>query len=353
MKKFQKSLKALAASLAAGALLALTACGSSAPSTSTAASSSAGTDAGSSTVSSQTDTAAAEIPKFMTVGTGATGGAYYPIGVALAEIMTNNLGTQATAQVTGGSLENLQLINEGTCDIGIVQGNNMMDAYEGTGDYADNTYTNIAALFGGLSKGYFQVVVLDESPIQTMKDLVGKKVCMGPAGNGAIAVANTIWGKYGFGTDDLNATYLAYDDGISQLEDGNCDAVVIQTAIPASSIQQLAAGGHAYRLLSVDKEIADQLCSEYGYFGYGTIATTVYDNMAAEVNTMFISNMVAVRADLNEDLVYEMTKSIFENLDTVKNSHKAASGLSVESATKVSIPMHPGAERYFKEIGAM
>lgn len=295
----------------------------------------------------------AAVPKFMTVGTGSTGGAYYPIGVALAEILTSKLGTQATAEVTGGSLDNLLLINQGDCDIGIAQGNNMMDAFNGTGDYEGNAYENINALFGGLSKGYFQVVVLENSPIQSMADLKGKKVCMGPAGNGAIAVADTIWGKYGFTKEDVSATYVAYDDGITQLEDGNMDAVVIQTAIPASAIQQLAAGGKSFRLLSVEEEIANELCAEYGYFGYGTIATTVYDNMPQEANTMFISNMVAVRADMEEDVVYEMTKAIFENLDIVKESHKAASGLTLEGAVRVSIPMHPGAERYFKEIGAM
>lgn len=341
MKRFISRRDFLKVTAMAGAAGLLSACGSSA-STSTA-----------STSTAASQSATASVPKFMTVGTGATGGAYYPIGVAFAEIMTNNLGTQATAQVTGGSLENLQLINEGTCDIGIVQGNNMMDAYEGTGSYTGNAYNNIAALFGGLSKGFFQVVVLDNSPIQSMSDLIGKKVIMGPAGNGAIAVANTIWSKYGFSTDDITATYVAYDDGISQLEDGNCDAVVIQTAIPASAIQQLAAGGKAYRLIPVDKDKADELCAEYGYFGYGTIKTSVYDNLPADVNTMYISNMVAVRADLDEELVYSMTKCLFENIDTIKNSHKAASGLTLEGAVKVSIPMHPGAERYFKEIGAM
>ena len=75
--------------------------------------------------------------------------------------------------------------------------------------------------------------------------------------------------------------------------------------------------------------------------------------MKEDVNTMYVSNMVAVRADLDEDLVYEMTKAIFENLDIIKSSHKAASGLSLENAVRVSIPMHPGAERYFKEVGAM
>lgn len=309
------------------------------------------TACGTSAAGDASNDAGYEVPKFMTVGSGATGGAYYPIGVALAEIMTNNLGTQATCQVTGGSLENLQLINEGTCDIGIVQGNNMADAYNGTGAYDGNAYTNVSALFGGLSKGYFQVVVLADSDIQTMSDLVGKKVIMGPAGNGAIAVADTIWSKYGFTTADVNVTYVAYDDGITQLQDGNADAVVIQTAIPASSVQELAAGGHAFRLLSVDEAYAAELCEEFGYFGYGTISTSVYDNLEADCNTMFISNMVAVRADLDEDLVYQMTKSFFENIETIQGSHKAASALTIENAARVSIPMHEGARRYFTEMG--
>ncbi len=341
--------KLLAFIMAVCIIASMAACGgTSAPAATTAA------PAADNSGNAPTEAAAkVDVPKFMTVGTGATGGAYYPIGVALADIMTKALGTQATAEVTGGSLDNLQLINKGECDIGIVQGNNMMDAYEGTGSYKDGKYENIAALFGGLSKGYFQVVVLENSSIKSMGDLVGKKVIMGPAGNGAIAVANTIWGKYGFSTDDIQATYVAYDDGISQLEDGNCDAVVIQTAIPASAIQQLAAGGHKFRLLSVDEDKAKELCDAYGYFGYGTIKTTVYDNMVEEANTMYISNMVAVRADLDEEIVYQITKAIFENIDTVKESHKAASGLTLEGAVKVSIPMHPGAERYFKEIGAI
>ena len=340
MKKLHKLFAAL---LCLAMVLSMAACSGSAPAADAPAADAPAADAPAA--------ATFEAPKFMTVGSGATGGAYYPIGVALAEIMTNNLGTQATCQVTGGSLDNLQLINEGTCDIGIVQGNNMADAYAGAGAYEGNAYGNIAALFGGLSKGFFQVVVLEDSDIQTMSDLVGKKVIMGPAGNGAIAVADTIWGKYGFSVEDVNATYVAYDDGISQLQDGNADAVVIQTAIPAAAIQELAAGGEAFRLLSVDEAYANELCEEFGYFGYGTISNSVYSTMVEECKTMYISNMVAVRADLDEELVYQMTKAFFENIETIQGSHKAASALTIENAARVSIPMHEGARRYFTEMG--
>lgn len=294
----------------------------------------------------------AELPKFVTVGTGATGAAFYPIGVSLAEVLTTQLGVDATAQVTGGALENLQLVQEGTIDLGITMGNSAKEAYEGTGSYAGNTYTNVNAMFGGLSKGYFQVVVMADSSIQTMNDLVGKKVCMGPAGNGAISVAETIWSACGFSINDVNATYLSYDDGVSQLKDGNCDAVVVQAAVPSSAIQELAASGKSYRLLPIDQTVAETLCNKYAYFGLGSLKAAVYDNNESDTDMMYITNMVVVRADLSEDAVYEMTKAIFENLDTVKNSHKAAGELSLEGAVKTSIPLHPGADKYFMEAGA-
>lgn len=296
---------------------------------------------------------AADMPRFITVGTGATGAAFYPIGVSVAEVLTNVYGVQATAQVTGGALENLQLVQDGTIDLGITMGNSAQAAYEGKGNYEGTPYTNVNGLFGGLSKGYFQVVVLKDSDIQGMEDLKGKKVCMGPAGNGAISVAATIWGEYGFGIEDVQATYLAYDDGITQLTDGNCDAVVVQAAVPSSAIQELAASGKEYRFIPVSEEVGKALCEKYMYFSYETLAASRYENNPSDTMTMVITNMMVVRADMDEDVVYNITKALFENLETVRSSHKAAGGLNLEGAVRSSIPLHPGALRYFEEIGAI
>lgn len=287
------------------------------------------------------------MPRFITIGTGGTGAAFYPIGVAIAQILTTELGVDASAQVTGGAFENIELVQNGTVDLGITMGNAAQDAY------VNNSYTNLNAFFGDLSRGYFQVVVLDDSPIQSMADLVGKRVCMGPAGNGAISVAELIWNAYGFGIDDVRATYLAYDDGITQLTDGNCDAVVVQAAIPSSAIQQLAAEGGDYRLIPVEEEIAEQLCEQYTYFGYGNIASDTYMNNKSDTMTIYNTNMVIVRADLAEDVVYQMSKAVFDNLDTVVASHSAAAGITVEGAARTSIPLHPGSEKYFREIGVI
>jgi len=347
--------KILSVFCAAGIIISMTACSSNtkpAETKETQSTTAAATGTEAPAVETTAVAARAELPRFITIGTGATGAAFYPIGVSLANVLTTQLGVDATAQVTGGALENLQLVQEGTIDLGITMGNSAKEAYEGTGSYAGNTYTNVNAMFGGLSKGYFQVVVMADSPIQTMNDLIGKKVCMGPAGNGAISVAETIWGACGFSIHDVNATYLSYDDGVSQLKDGNCDAVVVQAAVPSSAIQELAASGKSYRLLPIDQAVAETLCNEYAYFGLGSLKAEVYDNNKSDTDMMYITNMVVVRADLSEDTVYEMTKAIFENLDTVKDSHKAAGGLSLEGAVKTSIPLHPGADKYFTEAGA-
>ncbi|QTQ12555.1 TAXI family TRAP transporter solute-binding subunit [Treponema parvum] len=283
-------------------------------------------------------------PKFITVGTGATGGAFYPIGVAVASVITNNLDIDATAQVTGGALENIELVQNKTIDLGITMGNSAQEAYE------KNGYTNINALFGGLSKGFFQIVVMNDSPIKTMRDLIGRKVCMGPAGNGAISVAETIWGAYGFSITDVKATYLSYDDGIRQLTDGNCDAVVVQAAIPSAAIQELAASSKAYRLIPVDENVAKTLSDKYQYFGYGKLPKAIYQNNPSDTMTMYIINMMIVRADLPEDTVYNITKSLFENIETIKASHKAASGITLKDAARTSVPLHPGAQKYFNEV---
>lgn len=299
-----------------------------------------------------TDAPKGERPKFLTIGTAAAGAAFYPIGIGMADIITNQVNVSTTAQVTGGAIENIGLVQDATVDMAITMGNTAQQAYEGTGDYEGQAYTNLNALYGGLSKGVFHVVVMDNSSIQTMADLKGKKVVMGPAGNGGISVAQDVWAQYGFGLEDVNATYISYTDGISSLTDGNCDAVVVQSAAPASAIQELAASGKGFRFIPVEEDVAQKLCDEHAYFGSMTLSKDTYGN-DEDTLVMYINTMVIIRADLDADLVYDITKALFENLDTIKESHPAAKGLTLEGAVRTSIPLHPGAQRYFEEIRAI
>lgn len=297
-----------------------------------------------------TNEAAKNEPKFLTIGTANTGGAYYPIGIAMADLLTNNLKIQTTAQTTGGAVENNTLVNSGKADLAITQGSMAYQAVNGNNPYKEKM-ENLSLMFSGLSKGVFQVVVNENSPIKTIQDLKGKKVVLGPPGGGAIPMTEDVFNVLGMTLDDINAVYVTYDDGTDGLSDGNYDAVVVQSAIPSSSIVQLTAANKPVRLISLDDDTINKVLDKFPYYGKIEISKDKY-NLDEEISTIYVSNVVVVNNSLSEDLVYKMTKLFFENVDRIAASHPAAKDLTLEgSVENLPIQLHPGALKYFKEMG--
>lgn len=291
-------------------------------------------------------------PKFLSIGTAASGGAYYPIGISMAEIVTNDLGIQATAQITGGAVENNALIQEGTLDVAITQSPMAYAAVNGTSPY-DKKLPKVQAMFTGLSMGIFHVVTLEKTGIKTMVDLKGKRVAMGPAGGGAINMAKDVWGEFGFTVDDVKATYISYSDGISALKDGNVDAVIVQSAAPASAIQELTATNKDVVIISINDDLRGKIVEKFPYYSELTLSKEVY-GLKEDIKVVYLSNMVVCSADLPEGLVYDLTKAFFENVEKIQLSNPAAKALTLEkAAVNVPISLHPGAERYFKEVGVL
>ncbi len=288
--------------------------------------------------------------KFYSIGTAGTGGAYYPIGIAIAKILTNNLEIQTSAEVTGGAAENNLLLNDGTVQLAITQGPMAYAALTGSAPY-ESPNENVATLFNGLSKGVFHVVVMGDSNINSFADLKGKKIAMGPAGGGAINVALDILSFYDITMDDIEPTFLAYSEGVDALKDGNVDAAIIQSAAPASAITQLAASTTDFKIISIEDDILQQVLDKFSYYSSMEIPASMYGNNS-DATVVYLSNMVVVSLELPEDEVYQMTKAIFENLDTIIESHPAASGLTIEGAVdRIPVPFHPGAEKYYRERG--
>lgn len=287
------------------------------------------------------------------IGTAATGGAYYPIGISMAQIITDTLGIDTTAQVTGGAAENNTLIDAGTVDIAITQSSLAFAAVNGNAPY-DKKMPSVQAVMTGLSKGIFHVVTLKSTGIQSLADLKGKTVVLGPAGGAAITMANEVFTQYGFSIDDLTASYISYSDGMAALKDGTADAVVVQSAAPASAIQELAAtDADNMVLFSIDADIIQKLVETYPYYSFIDIPADVYGT-ETEIYTIYVSNMIVCSADLSEDLVYNMTKALFENLVKLKEANPAAKGLTLEGATiGCPIDIHPGALAYYKEVGVI
>lgn len=293
-------------------------------------------------------------PEFLNVGTAGTGGAYHPIGISIAKILGEQLGVNATAQVTGGAVENVKLIQDAEVDIAITQSPMAVAGLNGTEPYNQKN-DGIATLFNGISKGVFQLVVLDSSGINSVGDLKDKNVVLGPAGGGAINVITDILSVYGMTIDDLKPTYVSYSEGISMLSDSNVnvDAVIVQSAAPAPAIKELTASRKNFKLISIEADKIEELLSKFSYLDQIDLPSEMYETPNS-TTTVYLTNMMIVRKDLDEEFVYNLTKSIFENIEEVQSSHPAAKGLTLESQGKrAPIPLHPGAEKYFKEKGVL
>lgn len=295
---------------------------------------------------------AADDPKFLTIGTAASGGAYYPVGIAMANVITNKVGIQTTAQITGGAIENNSLIDTRGVDIAISQSVMSYNAYYGKAPYKQKL-SNVQGMFSGLSKGVFQIVVNKNSSIRSIKDLKGKKVALGPAGGGAITTFMEVFSTYGYTEKDFQAVYTSYEQAADSLVDGNLDAILVHAAIPTAAITQITAARKPVRFISIEDNMLQKLLDKYSYYSEQVISKEMYGT-DGPVNTFYIANIVVVNKDLSEDLVYRITKAMFENIDTVRNSHPSVKELDLKSAVKgMPIPWHPGAQKYFREKGLM
>lgn len=288
--------------------------------------------------------------QYLNIGTAGTGGAYYPIGITVSEILSNELDLNTSAQVTGGALDNIPLTNSGEVDLAITQGPMALASVNGEEPFAEKN-ENISTLFNELSRGIFHLVVLNSSSIDSIADLKGKKVVLGPSGGGSLNMVSDILSVYGLSLKDIESTYVSYSEGVTMLSDRNVDAVLIQSAAPTSAITELAATTKEFKVLSIEKDEMEVLLSEFSYLSEIELPKEMYGT-EENIKTVYLTNMMIVRNDLSEDFVYKLTEAIFENISKVQESHPSASNLSLENqANEAPIPLHPGAERYFKEKG--
>jgi uncharacterized protein len=293
---------------------------------------------------------AASSPKFLTIGTAGTGGAYYPIGIGLADIITNKVGIQTTAQITGGAIENNTLVNNGSNDIAITMGFMAYAARNGMPPYKTKL-ENVVGLFSGLSKGVFQIVVDKNSPIKSIKDLKGKKVSLGPAGGGAITLFLQVIQSYGFNEKEFKPVYQSYEQSADALADGNLDAILVQAPTPTPALLQLTATKKSIRFISIEDKTMQELMKKHPYMIPIALPKDMYKT-DEPVNTFYTTIVLVVNKDLGKDLVYRITKELFNNIDKIKASHPSVKDFDLNSAVQgLPIPYHPGALQYFKEKG--
>ncbi len=286
--------------------------------------------------------------RHLTIATGGTGGIYFPLGGTLARIYTESLpGINASAQSTAGSLFNCGAVQRGQADVAFTMADVAYQAYNRGTDVDPEPYRRIRAMVP-FYDNVVQLVTYRDSAIDTVSDLRGKRVGVGAPGSGTEFNARRVLEGHGLQYSDLKADYLSFSEIVQQLKNRTIDAGFINASYPVSAVMDLDASvGVKIIPIAPDRARAIQTLDP-NYFPT-VLPGGTYKSIPADLPTMGVTNLLICREGLEEDLVYELTSLLFEKRGDLETTHQAATSLSLERWRDVTIPLHPGAERFFQE----
>ncbi|SFP77701.1 TAXI family TRAP transporter solute-binding subunit [Tranquillimonas alkanivorans] len=288
----------------------------------------------------------------LSIATGGTGGTYYPYGGGLAELIGRHVdGASATAEVTGASVENMALIAREESDLAIALADTVYAAYNGTIDPFTNRPVEEARALASIYPNAVQIVTLADSGIDSLDDLAGKRVSVGAPGSGTEVNAEALLTSNGITYDDIDEQRLNFNETADALRDGDIDAGFWSVGPPTSSIMNLAATRDIRIIPLTEEEIANAVEAEPVFAPY-TLREGIYEGVGEPVPTISIPNVLVVNSAMDEELAYQITKNMFENVDELIAVHPAANDTTVDFAlSSTPIPFHPGAVRYYEEAG--
>jgi uncharacterized protein len=286
------------------------------------------------------------------LATGGTAGTYYPFGGAMAKIWNSKIpGMNVTAQATGASAENCRLVNKSEAELAIVQSDTIDFAFKGIESFKEKLpgLNAVAVLYPEI----IQLVVRADSPIKNFADLKGMKVGVGAPGSGTEANFRQLLDAYGLTKDDVKAQYLSFSESAEQFKDKHIDAFIVVSGIPNSAVMDIGAM-HSIRILDIDAVASAKLSQKYPFLAPVKILANTYKNQSDEIKTMAVMAVLIANPAVKEDVVYNLTKTLFDNQNELAQAHAKGKELNIETASKgVSIPFHPGAIKYYKEKGLM
>ncbi len=288
---------------------------------------------------------------FLSIATGGTSGTYYPLGGDLANLFNTAVpGVNASAQATGGSADNLRLIDSKEAGLATVQNDVSWFAYTGTDSFEGekiDSFSVISALYAE----YVQIVVRADSDIYSIADFKGKSISIGAAGSGVYTNALHVLEAAGLTLDDIDAQYLSFAESADGLKNNQIDAAFVCAGIPNAAITELSSTVGVRLISLTDEEVASLIAAHPTYANLKLPAATY--GLTEDANCIAITALLVCSNDLDEELVYNMTKAMFEQKDIM--THAKAAEITLENAFNGvgDLPLHPGAARYFTEIGLL
>jgi TRAP transporter TAXI family solute receptor len=293
---------------------------------------------------------AAHAEQFINILTGGTGGVYYPLGVALSKIYGEKIaGSKPSVQSTKASVENLNLIQQGKGEIAFTLGDSLADAWNGNTEVGFKSKLDKLRVVAAIYPNYIQIAALKDAKINSLADLKGKRLAVGAPKSGTELNARAILAGAGMSYKDLGKVeYLPFNESVELMKNRQLDATLISAGLGVSSIRDLCS--------SVDCTIVEIPAAVVNKIGTPYLPVTIpagtYNGQDKDVSTAAVQNYLVTRSDLPDDLVYQMTKDIFENLNALTAAHAAAKAIKLDAAAKnPPVPLHPGAAKYYKEKG--
>ncbi len=288
----------------------------------------------------------------LSLATGGTTGVYYPIGSAIASVISKNVeGVQVTAESTGASIANLKMMASNDVDMMFGGSGIVYEAYYGKGKPFDSKPVKNLRGVVSIYPEIFQLVVLKDSGINSVADLKGKRVAVGAPGSGTEKQGRIVLAAYGMSYDDISAQFLSFGEAVTGLKDGHIDCAIIYSGVPTSAVMDISTL-HEIKILPIDKDKIEKLLKDLPYLTAYTIPGNSYTSIPEPVMTLGTPAMLIAQKDLSEETVYNMLKAIFDNLKVIGESHVQGKALSLKSALDgMSVPLHPGAIKFYKEKG--
>ena len=294
---------------------------------------------------------ATQAAEFINVLTGGTSGVYYPLGVALSQIYGKALPeAKSSVQATKASAENLNLLEAKRGEIGFTLGDALAEAWKGNEEAGFKTPLKKLRTVAAIYPNYIQIVANADSGIKSLADLKGKRVAVGAPKSGTELNARDIFKAAGMSYKDFaKVEYLPFGESVELIKNRQLDATLISAGLGVAAVRDLAT---AIKIVVVP--IPADLVKSIGEAAYqvGAIPANTYNGQTADVATVAVQNFLVTHEGVPAETVYKMTKAMFDNLDQMVVAHAAAKAIRKEDAAKAPpVPLHAGAEKYYKEAG--
>lgn len=289
---------------------------------------------------------------FINILTGGTSGVYYPLGVALSNAFGANIeGARPSVQATKASVENLNLLQAGKGEIAFTLGDSLIAGYEGDAEAGFTRKLDKLRGLAAIYPNFVQIVASQDSGIEALADMKGKRVSVGAPKSGTELNARAILTAAGMSYDDLGKVeYLPFAESVELIKNGQLDATLQSAGLGVASIRDLASST-AINVVAIPKDIVAKAGAP---FVAEVIPANTYDGQAEAVETAAVINYLVTSDAVSDDLAYGMLKAIYGHLPDLAAAHSAARGITLQNAlTGMPVPLHPGAERFYKEQGLM